>query len=187
MSGWRYVKNGQACGPVEIGALQAMLNHGSLGPETLVWKEGMANWAAAQTLPELQTSPPLVDPVPPIPPGAMDAAAGPVVTDAQKNKAFAILAYIWVLFLVPLLVAPQSKFARYHANQGLVLFLASLVVRAIGWVFPQIPYVGQFLGHVPLTMLLGVGLLVLMILGIVNAASGQCKPLPLIGHFQLLK
>ncbi|MFN7137796.1 MAG: hypothetical protein ACK4UN_00500, partial [Limisphaerales bacterium] len=35
--------------------------------------------------------------------------------------------------------------------------------------------------------LIGLGAFVLMVIGIVNAASGQYKPLPLIGHFELFK
>ena len=45
--------------------------------------------------------------------------------DISKNRAFAILAYIGLLFLVPLLAAPNSPFARYHTNQGLLLFIVS--------------------------------------------------------------
>ena len=41
--------------------------------------------------------------------------------DIQNNKAMGILAYIGFLVLVPLLAAPQSKFARYNSSQGLVL------------------------------------------------------------------
>ena len=39
--------------------------------------------------------------------------------DIEANKPMAILSYIWFLFIVPLVAAPQSKFARFHANQGL--------------------------------------------------------------------
>ena len=35
--------------------------------------------------------------------------------DVEDNKVMAILAYIWILFLVPLLAAKNSRFARYHA------------------------------------------------------------------------
>lgn len=45
-------------------------------------------------------------------------------TSDQNDKIFGVLAYIGILWLVPLLAAPKSKFAKYHANQGLVyLFL----------------------------------------------------------------
>mgnify|MGYP002689030352 FL=1 len=46
--------------------------------------------------------------------------------DINNNKGMSVLAYIGFLFLVPLLACPNSKFARYHTNQGLVLFLLEL-------------------------------------------------------------
>ena len=36
--------------------------------------------------------------------------------DIDNNKTMAGLAYI--IFFLPLLVCPQSKYARFHANQG---------------------------------------------------------------------
>lgn len=45
--------NGQQAGPFEAPALQQMVMSGQLTRETLVWKQGMASWAAAGTLAEL--------------------------------------------------------------------------------------------------------------------------------------
>ena len=36
--------------------------------------------------------------------------------DVAQNKVMGILAYIGFLFLVPLLAAKDSKYARFHAN-----------------------------------------------------------------------
>ncbi|MBS0630649.1 MAG: hypothetical protein JSS11_01950 [Verrucomicrobia bacterium] len=95
--------------------------------------------------------------------------------DVEKNKAFAVISYLWILFLIPLLAAKDSKFARFHAYQGLTLFLATLVV---GVIVRLLPY--NLSG---LEWLLDLGLLVLAILGIVNAAQGRGRPLPVIGGF----
>ena len=51
-----------------------------------------------------------------------------------KNKVMAILAYI--IFFIPLLAAKESKFAMYHANQGLVLFLLAVAVSIVGTIIP---------------------------------------------------
>lgn len=110
-----------------------------------------------------------------------DTTAEYDAADIEQNKVMGILSYIFILWLVPLLAAPQSKFARVHANQGLVLFLADLVCGVIGFVLNLIPLVGGILGW-----LLGVVILVLMILGIVNAATGKAKELPLIGKIKLI-
>ncbi len=46
--------------------------------------------------------------------------------DINQNKIMAILAYFGILVVIPILAAKESKFARFHANQGLVLFIASV-------------------------------------------------------------
>jgi uncharacterized membrane protein len=196
MSTWRYVQNGQPAGPIETSALQALLTNGTVSPETLVWKEGMPNWAPARTLPEFgdagppsaatAASPSTGTALPPV--GGVPPPLGgspPDPADVEKNKVYAVLAYVGLLFLVPLLAAPQSRFARYHTNQGIVLFLATTIVCGGSVILMFIPFVGCIATFVPLVA--SVGALVLMVIGIVNAASGQCKPLPLIGHFELIK
>ena len=45
--------NGQQAGPFEFALLRSKVVSGDLKPETLVWRAGMANWAAARDVPEL--------------------------------------------------------------------------------------------------------------------------------------
>jgi membrane protease subunit (stomatin/prohibitin family) len=47
-------QDGQQLGPFDVANLQARLREGSLTRQTLVWKQGMAGWAAAESVPELQ-------------------------------------------------------------------------------------------------------------------------------------
>lgn len=101
----------------------------------------------------------------------------PDPADVEKNKGMAIVAYI--IFFIPLLAAKDSPFAMYHANQGLTLFLAAV---AVNIVFTIIPIIGWIL--LPFANL---AVVVLAIIGIVNAANGTTKPLPLIGSITLLK
>lgn len=100
------------------------------------------------------------------------------VEDAEQNMVMGIVAYI--LFFIPLLAARDSKFAMYHANQGLVLFLTALLVNVVGGI---IPIIGWFI-IIPLGNLL---ILILAIIGIVHAAQKQVKPLPWIGKFEIIK
>lgn len=102
--------------------------------------------------------------------------------DIAQNKFMAVLAYIGILFLVPLLAAPNSPYARFHANQGLVLFIVDIVVGVLNVILGFIPVVGSIIGG-----LLGLAIFVFWILGIVNAASGKAKELPLIGKIRILK
>jgi len=194
MNAWRYIQNGQTCGPVETSALRTLFDNGTLARDTLVWTGGMTDWVPANSLSEfagqssIGQTPPTIGPGGPPPGNHPPPAPGDVISgpaDIENNKVFALLAYIGILFLVPLLAAPRSQFARYHANQGLVLFLASLILLPALAVCMIIPFVGCLV--FPLLFLAGLGSLALMILGIVHAASGQYQPLPLIGHIELLK
>jgi hypothetical protein len=45
--------NGQQQGPLDLNALSARAREGSLTRSTLVWKQGMANWQAAESVPEV--------------------------------------------------------------------------------------------------------------------------------------
>lgn len=107
------------------------------------------------------------------------SGTGPIdPNDIQQNKVMAVLAYLGFLFLVPLLAAPNSRFARFHVNQGLVLFLAEVVLGIVG----IIPFIGWII------LLVGeIASFVFMIIGIVHAAKGEVKELPLIGKIQIIK
>lgn len=51
----------------------------------------------------------------------------PEQMDINSNKGYAILSYFSLLVLIPIFAAKDSKFARFHANQGLVLMIAEVV------------------------------------------------------------
>lgn len=106
--------------------------------------------------------------------------------DINNNKGMSVLTYIGFLFLVPLLACPNSKFARYHTNQGLVLFLLEFALGVVTGILGIIPIAGLIIGGL-LSAVGGIFTLVLMIMGIINAAQGQAKELPLIGKITLLK
>jgi uncharacterized membrane protein len=97
--------------------------------------------------------------------------------DIEKNKVMAILAYI--IFFIPLIAAPDSKFAKYHANQGLLLLLFCIAFSIVSSV---IPIIGWFILG-PICSILG---LILFILGIINASQGKAKPLPVIGGITII-
>ncbi len=105
--------------------------------------------------------------------------------DIANNKAMAVLAYIGFLVLVPLLGAKESKYARFHTNQGLVLFIFEVAVGLISAILGWIPVLGWIIKIV--CGLIDVVALVFAILGIVNACKGVCKELPIIGGIKLLK
>jgi uncharacterized membrane protein len=110
--------------------------------------------------------------------------------DVENNKVFAILAYFGILVLVPILAAKESKFARFHANQGLVLFIAEVAWVIIYYVL--LTLFGMIAGGLALMWifigsLVWIGFAVFAIIGIIYAAQGNTKPLPLFGKFKILK
>lgn len=95
------------------------------------------------------------------------------VEPKQKNTGMAVVAYL--IFFVPLLTeAKDDPFVKFHVKQGLVLFLAWIVLT----IFSVVPVIGWFLGPI-----LSLGLLILMVIGILNAVNGETKELPLIGQY----
>lgn len=106
--------------------------------------------------------------------GAPISAPAPVGDDVTKHKALAIVGYIIpLLFFIPMISeGKSSKYAMFHANQQLNL----LILYAIGWVLMFV-FIGMFV------QLAG---FILAIIGLINAAQGNMKPLPLIGGINLL-
>ncbi len=98
--------------------------------------------------------------------------------DIAKNKLMAVVAYLGVLVMIPLFIAKDSPFARYHTNQGLILFVFSLLSYVVG----LIPYVGWIVGAV-----ISIFTLLLIVVGVLNAVKGEAKELPLIGKIRILK
>lgn len=105
--------------------------------------------------------------------------------DIQNNKVMAILAYISWLVLIPLFAAKDSKFARFHCNQGIVLAIAEIIAWIILGILSNIPLIGWIFSLVE--GLLSLVCLIFSVLGIVNAANGKAKELPFIGSFKILK
>jgi len=84
--------------------------------------------------------------------------------DIDENKYVAALSYIWLLFLVPLLAKKESPFAQFHAKQGMVLCIASIILSFI-------PFFGW---------LANIALFVVVIIALIKTLSGQAWEIPLV-------
>src|SRR5688572_24021003 len=60
----------------------------------------------------------------PSPPGAAPSAGGAV---SPNRTLMIVLAYLWILFLVPLLVEKEDREVQWHAKHGLVITVAEIV------------------------------------------------------------
>lgn len=113
--------------------------------------------------------------------------------DIEKNKVLCAVAYINILFFLPLVAAPESRFGKFHANQALILLLASAIIGTAGgiitniwWNIPLLPeFIKATVGSL-LSLIFWAVPVAGMVFGIVNAAQGKAKELPLIGKFNLI-
>ena len=110
--------------------------------------------------------------------------------DIEQNKIMGVLAYLSLLVLIPIFAAPKSKFARFHANQGLVLAIIEIgygIVTAV--INAIVGGISVVLGMLVSTILnlIGIVFLIFAVIGIVNVANGKAKELPTIGKFRILK
>ena len=95
--------------------------------------------------------------------------------DIEKNKMMAIIAYL--VFFVPLLTeAKDSPFVKFHVKQSITLLIVAVVGNIIAGI---IPVLGWFL----LAPLLSLASIILLVMGILNAANGKMVPLPIIGKY----
>ncbi|GEM_PF-978205 len=109
--------------------------------------------------------------------------------DIEANKYFSILGYFGLLVLLPLIFAPKSKFARFHANQSLVLNVVTLTYWFFaGCILAIIFLSSKFFGFLFLLLFLVLSLFffVMWVQGIANAADGKARNLPFIGTWELL-
>lgn len=97
--------------------------------------------------------------------------------DIEKNKTMAGLSYI--IFFLPLLVCPDSKYGKFHANQALLLLIVSVIGNIV---LGFIPVIGWMLLPV-----YAVAILIMGIMGLVNGFGGKVKQLPLIGKYTIIK
>ncbi|MEM4358107.1 MAG: hypothetical protein QW244_02015 [Candidatus Pacearchaeota archaeon] len=95
------------------------------------------------------------------------------INKKEKINPLAILSYLSVLCLIPLLVEKRDEFVKFHARQGFVLFICEVGTILISWI-PFIAVIG-FVGWILWV--------ILSILGIINVINNKKSSLPLIGRF----
>ena len=88
---------------------------------------------------------------------------------ADSSKLFGALSYLSFLFVLPYIFCPQDDFARFHAKQGLKLFIFTLLSDTIGaltgfgWILTLLRFYFIYKG-------------------MTNAFNGVREPLPYIGN-----
>jgi len=82
----------------------------------------------------------------------------------QEDKLLAAVSYLWIVSVVIMIIKKDSKFIQFHAKQGFVIFIASII-------FLFIPFLGW---------LLNLLIVILVILGFIKALSGEYWKIPVV-------
>lgn len=86
----------------------------------------------------------------------------------NESVVLSVLSYLSFFFVLPLILMPQNRFARFHAKQGLRLFIFGAVADVIG-------------GLTGIGWVLSLFRIYCIYKGISNAVQGKEEPLPFIG------
>ncbi|OQA29426.1 MAG: Chloroplast import component protein (Tic20) [Verrucomicrobia bacterium ADurb.Bin345] len=120
-------------------------------------------------------------PQPQEPTAAQPATGAPLPKDVEEGRTFAILSYALSFISIPFFLVPlimrNNEFSLYHAKQCLMIWLAGIVVGMVGSLL-MVVCVGVIL--LPAGMIF---LLVLAVMGLINAVKGEQKPIPVIGKY----
>lgn len=98
-------------------------------------------------------------------------------TTIEEGKTMALIAYITIFGLLIAYITNNDKknpFTAYHIRQSLGLGLTGIALMIVNW----LPYIGWLIG-----MIGGIALLVLWVLGLVNAINGKEEPIPVVGSY----
>ena len=108
--------------------------------------------------------------------------------DIEENKVFAFFSYLGFLFIIPLIARPDSRFCKFHVNQGIILCITEAIVGALCAALELAMVTASLVTIIELmTTALDILTACLAIYGIVNALTGKAKELPVIGKFRILK
>lgn len=118
-----------------------------------------------------------------------DTTASYNPADREQNRVVAVLSYLHILVLVPLIGMRESPFTQYHAKIGLNLLLWHLAAEiggkilsaVVGW----IPVVGWLVSLA--VTLLNLALWAINVFGIVSAAQGKARELEILAPFKIIK
>ena len=88
----------------------------------------------------------------------------PTSGESQENKLLAAISYLWIVSIIMLLMKKDSKFVQFHAKQGLILFIVSVILMFI-------PVLGWWLDII---------ILIAVIVGFIKAISGEYYKIPVV-------
>ena len=95
MSEWYYLLRDEQCGPVAGEALRELARLGTIGPGTLIWREGLDDWRPASEVQDLSLEFSAVGPAPPRPGAVAARHMQAIMTYTEKG-----FRSLWLWFLI---------------------------------------------------------------------------------------
>lgn len=97
----------------------------------------------------------------------------------DNGKTVAIVSYITLIgWIVALIIHSDRKtrLGAYHLRQTLGLMILAIAIYILSFPLAMVPYMGWIL-----SLTLNFGILAMWLMGIIAAAGGQEKPVPIVG------
>lgn len=104
--------------------------------------------------------------------------------ELEQGRTMAALAYVF--FVIPLVAAREQRYAMFHTEQAIVIFILAIIVRIGYFAFYEIFYHAfglYFCGMGLFSGIFWLAIFVLWIMGLISALQKKTEPLPLIGDF----
>ncbi len=96
----------------------------------------------------------------------------------MDKKVTGIVAYLTIIGWIIAYIAGDKEGAKFHLNQGLVIALCGIINNFL----PIIPIIGGIISWV-----ISILILVCVVIGIIAAAKGEEKEVPILGSIKILK
>ena len=87
-----------------------------------------------------------------------------------EDKIFAVMSYLWIICIIPLIFKKDNKFVLNHGKQGLVIFVCVVCVFVASILFDWILRPGLFLFGV------------LSVWGIIESLRGNSLKIPVVSE-----
>lgn len=107
--------------------------------------------------------------------------------EVQNGKLMGILSYLGILVLIPLVAEKNNQFVRFHVNQGLILFVAQVILFFINMILMLFDMYILIMLLALLEIIIELWICISSIIGIVNVVQGKASQIFPIGRIQILR
>ncbi len=117
--------------------------------------------------------------------------------EVENGKVMGALSY--VIPFIPYLLEKKNKFVRFHAKQGMNLFIIFVIYSILSKILTGVIKIKKFIYYgaveyrvtpwwvtFPLSII-GIAIFIFSVVGIIYALNGKAKELPIINKLKILK